>query len=177
MVINITLETSNGTSKKWSVNSLFCSGSNSSKSAAAGSPRQSLPILSISSSRNTGFILLALLIPWIMRPGIEPIYVLRWPRISLSSRTPPKDIRTNLRPMARAMDLAKEVFPTPGAPAKQSTGPRRELFNLLTAKYSNMRSLGFSKPKWSSSKIFLASFKSSTSSVVWFQGILTSQSK
>ena len=73
VVINITLETSYGTSKKWSTKSLFCSGSNSSSSAAAGSPRQSEPILSISSNRNTGLELLALLNPWIMRPGIEPI--------------------------------------------------------------------------------------------------------
>ena len=31
-------------------------------------------------------------------PGIEPMYVRRWPRISASSRTPPSDMRTNLRP-------------------------------------------------------------------------------
>ena len=30
-------------------------------------------------------------------PGIEPMYVRRWPRISASSRTPPRLIRTNLR--------------------------------------------------------------------------------
>ena len=63
------------------------------------------------------------------------------------------------------------------APAKQSTGPRREFVNLLTAKYSKIRSLGLARPKWSSSKIFLASFKSSTSSVVLFHGMLRSQSK
>ena len=32
-----------------------------------------------------------------MRPGIEPMYVRRCPRISASSRTPPSEIRTNFR--------------------------------------------------------------------------------
>ena len=37
------------------------------------------------------------------RPGIDPMYVRRWPRISDSSRTPPTDRRTNLRPSAFAI--------------------------------------------------------------------------
>ena len=37
-------------------------------------------------------------------PGIAPMYVRRWPRISASSRTPPTDRRTNLRPIAFAID-------------------------------------------------------------------------
>ncbi|MCQ4978493.1 hypothetical protein NE583_11035, partial [Veillonella parvula] len=35
-------------------------------------------------------------------------------RISASSRTPPKDARINLRFIALAIEVAKEVLPTPG---------------------------------------------------------------
>ena len=56
-------------------------------------------------------------------PGIAPMYVRRWPRISASSRTPPTDIRTNLRPSARAIDWPSEVLPTPGGPTKQRIWP------------------------------------------------------
>ena len=38
----------------WSLNVLFCSGSRTSRSADAGSPRMSEPVLSISSSNITG---------------------------------------------------------------------------------------------------------------------------
>ena len=36
-------------------------------------------------------------------------------------------MRTNFRPIARAMDRASEVFPTPGGPTKHRIGP----FSLL----------------------------------------------
>ena len=49
-----------------------------------------------------------------IEPGIEPMYVRRWPRISDSSRTPPTDSRTNLRPSAFAIECPSEVLPTPG---------------------------------------------------------------
>ena len=38
----------------------------------------------------------------------------RWPRISASSRTPPREKRRKGRFRARAMDRAREVLPTPG---------------------------------------------------------------
>src|ERR1700730_19000669 len=43
--------------------------------------------------------------------------------MSASSRTPPSEMRTYLRPMARAIDLATEVLPTPGGPTKSRIGP------------------------------------------------------
>ena len=36
---------------------------------------------------------------------------------------PPKEMRTNLRSIALAMDLPSEVFPTPGGPTRQIMGP------------------------------------------------------
>ncbi len=60
---------------------------------------------------------------WMILPGSAPMYVRRWPRISASSRTPPSDRRTNLRPVARAMLLARLVLPTPGGPTKHRIGP------------------------------------------------------
>src|ERR1700704_4635053 len=60
-----------------------------------------------------------------IRPGSAPTYVRRWPRISASSRTPPSDTRTNLRPMARATDSPSDVLPTPGGPTSASTAPLR----------------------------------------------------
>ena len=47
------------------------------------------------------------------------MYVRRWPRISDSSRTPPTEMRSNLRPIAAAIDLPSDVLPTPGGPTKQ----------------------------------------------------------
>src|SRR6516164_2756697 len=44
-----------------------------SSSAEDGSPRKSAPILSTSSSKNSGFEVLALRIDWMILPGIEPI--------------------------------------------------------------------------------------------------------
>ena len=52
-------------------------------------------------------------------PGIAPMYVRRWPRISASSRTPPTLMRSNLRPSARAIERPSDVLPTPGGPTKQ----------------------------------------------------------
>src|SRR6202035_3169246 len=43
--------------------------------------------------------------------------------MSASSRTPPSEMRTYLRPMARAIDLAIDVLPTPGGPTKRRIGP------------------------------------------------------
>ena len=79
-------------------------------------------------------------------PGIAPMYVRRWPRISASSRTPPSDRRTNLRPVARAIDRASEVLPTPGGPTKHRIGPLSFCTSACTARYSRMRSLAFFEP-------------------------------
>jgi len=43
-------------------------------------------------------------------------------RISASSRTPPKNMRTNGRLRARAMLWPRLVLPTPGGPTKQRIG-------------------------------------------------------
>ena len=94
---------------------------------------------------NTGLFEPAWCIPWMMRPGIEPTYVRRWPRISASSFTPPSERRTNLRPRALAMDLPSDVLPTPGGPTKHSSGPFILSLSLRTARYSTMRSLTFSR--------------------------------
>src|SRR5207247_458173 len=48
---------------------LFCSGSSTSSSADAGSPRKSMPSLSISSSMKSGLFELPLRMFWMMRPG------------------------------------------------------------------------------------------------------------
>ena len=53
---------------------------------------------------------------WMSLPGIAPMYVRRWPRISASSRTPPSDRRTNLRPVARAMLLREARLADAGRP-------------------------------------------------------------
>ena len=78
-------------------------------------------------------------------PGIAPMYVRRWPRISASSRTPPTESRTNLRPTVRAIDCPSEVLPTPGGPTKQRIGPERSFFSFETARYSRIRSFTFSR--------------------------------
>jgi hypothetical protein len=50
------------------------------------------------------------------KPGPLATYVRRWPRISASSRTPPRAIRWKGRPRARAIDCPNDVFPVPGGP-------------------------------------------------------------
>ena len=63
-------------------------------------------------------------------PGIAPMYVRRWPRISASSRTPPTERRANLRPSARAIDWPSDVLPTPGGPTKQRIWPEVSFLQL-----------------------------------------------
>ena len=89
-----------------------------------GSPRQSAPTLSTSSSMITGFIVPASRSARTSRPGSAPMYVRRWPRISASSRTPPSDMRTNSRPVARAIDSPIDVLPVPGRPDERQDGAR-----------------------------------------------------
>ena len=52
---------------------MFCSGSSTSSIALAGSPRQSLPILSISSISISGFADSASRSERMIEPGIEPM--------------------------------------------------------------------------------------------------------
>ena len=54
---------------------------------------------------------------------------------------PPMEKRANLRLRARAIDLPRDVFPTPGGPTKQIIGPLEFFFNFRTARNSIMRSL------------------------------------
>ena len=99
-------------------------GVRTSRSADDGSPLQSDPTLSTSSSMNTGSRLPARRTPWMMRPGSAPMYVRRWPRISASSWTPPSETRTNERPRGHAMNSPRLVLPTPGGPTKHRIGSR-----------------------------------------------------
>src|SRR5918999_1746055 len=99
-----TLDRSNGRSREWSRKLEFCSGSSTSSIALAGSPRKSAPILSISSIISTGLFAPASRSARMIVPGIAPMYVRRWPRISDSSRTPPTEMRSNLRPIALATE-------------------------------------------------------------------------
>ena len=58
-------------------------------------------------------------------------------------------MRTNLRPSARAIDCPSEVLPTPGGPTKQRIWPETSLRSFATARCSMIRSLTFSRSKWS----------------------------
>ena len=78
-------------------------------------------------------------------PGIAPMYVRRWPRSSDSSRTPPTEMRTNLRPSAVAIEWPSDVLPTPGGPTKQRICPETSPLSLPTASDSRIRSLIFSR--------------------------------
>ena len=110
-------------------------------------------------------------------PGIAPMYVRRCPRISDSSRTPPTEMRENLRPSARAIEWPSDVLPTPGGPTKQRIGPVRSFFSFETARYSMIRSFTFSRSKWSSSRIWRACSRSRSSSVNSLQGSVRIQSR
>ena len=112
------------------------------------------------------------------------MYVRRWPRISASSRTPPSDIRTNSRPVARAIDSPIEVLPVPGgpisvriAPERLSSAMPRSVRSLRTARYSVMRSLTSSRPAWSASSTSRARTGSSFSSERSPHGTAISQSR
>src|SRR3972149_6472728 len=110
VVMNSTRETSNGTSREWARKVGFCSGSSTSRRAEAGSPRKSIPSLSISSSMNTGFRVPARRSPWTIWPGSAPTYVRRGRRgrrggepVQLAERLLP-----GLLGHARRLDLLAE---------------------------------------------------------------------
>ncbi len=67
----------------------------------------------------TGFFVPAFWMPWMILPGRAPTYVLRCPRISASSRTPPRLIRTYFLPSASAMLFPRLVFPGAGRSRKE----------------------------------------------------------
>ncbi len=63
--------------------------------------------------------------------------------MSASSRMPPSEMRWYLRPVARAIDRAIEVLPTPGGPTKRRIGPRRGSGGVAAALPSRLgRALG-----------------------------------
>ncbi|MCY1460165.1 hypothetical protein D9M71_776980 [compost metagenome] len=82
-----------------------------------------------------------------MRPGIAPIYVFLCPRISASSRKPPKEMRTYSLPKASATERPIEVLPTPGGPVKHIIGDFMSFRNFKTAKCSIILFLTSSSPK------------------------------
>ena len=81
-----------------------------------------------------------------MRPGIAPTYVFRCPRISASSLTPPREIRTYFLCKAFDSDFAMEVFPVPGGPTRQSIGLLPFEVKAQTAKNSSILSFTCSSP-------------------------------
>ena len=85
-------------------------------------------------------------------------------------------MRTNLRLVERATLWPSEVLPTPGGPTRHRIGPRSFFTRCCTARYSTMRSLTFSKPKWSASSTFSAALMSRCTLLRFFHGDLTSQS-
>ena len=93
-------------------------------------------------------------------------------------------MRTNLRPVARAIDSPIEVLPVPGGPIRVRMAPERlsswiprSTRSFLTAMYSTIRSLTSSRPAWSSSRISRALVGSSFSSERSFHGTAISQSR
>lgn len=69
-----------------------------------------------------------------MTPGRAATYVLLWPLNYASSCIPPKETLVNYLPNDFAMDLAIDVFPTPGGPWRQIMFPFEFPFLNLTAK-------------------------------------------
>src|ERR1700709_2500856 len=79
-------------------------------------------------------------------------------------------MRTNLRPIALAIDWPSDVLPTPGGPTRQRIGPFMSFFSLRTARYSRMRFFTFSSEVVSFSSPPLALSTSRLSSVFFDQG-------
>ncbi len=84
-----------------------------------------MPSLSISSSMKTGLFVPALLDalddPAGQRADVGAAVAADLRLVADRRRG---DMRTNLRPSARAIDLPSEVLPTPGGPTKQRIGLR-----------------------------------------------------
>ena len=73
---------------------------------------------------------------------------------------PPRDILQYLRPNAFAIDLQRDVFPTPGAPTKHKMLPRFFPVFFITAICSSMRSLTGIIPECSVSSTLRAVLRS-----------------
>ena len=93
-------------------------------------------------------------------------------------------MRTNSRPVARAIDSPIDVLPVPGgpmrvrmAPALRSASIPRSSRSLRTAMYSVMRSLTSSRPAWSASSTSRAWTGSRISSERFVHGTVMSQSR
>src|SRR5262249_33634027 len=69
----------------------------------------------------------------------------------------------NFRPRARAIERPREVLPTPGGPTKHRIGAFPSGRSFRTARCSRMRSLTFSRPQWSSSRMARARIRSMSS--------------
>ncbi len=90
-----------------------------------GSPRKSAPSLSISSSTNTGLLVPASCSALHDAPRHRAdVRAAMAADLGLVAHAARARARTNLRPMARAMERPSEVLPTPGGPTKQRIGPR-----------------------------------------------------
>jgi hypothetical protein len=97
---------------------------------AAGSPRKSLPSLSISSSTTTGFMVPARLRALMMRPGNGPdIGAPVAADLGLIAHATQADAH-ELAAQGPAIDLPSEVLPTPGGPTRQRMGPFMSLLEL-----------------------------------------------
>ena len=129
-----------------SLNLEFCSESKTSSRAEKTSPLWSLLALSTSSNSITGFFTPAFFRAEAIRPGIAPTYVFLCPRISASSRTPPRLIRTYFLSSALATERAIELLPVPGGPTRHKIGLSPLPVSKRTDKYSRIRSFTFSSP-------------------------------
>ena len=109
---------------------LFCSGSSTSSKAEPGSPRQSLPILSISSSRNSGFDVLAFFMRLNdlagHRADISPAVAAN---LGFVTHAAQRHRARNSRPVASAIGFAQARFCRhAGGPTRHRIGP----FSLRT---------------------------------------------
>ena len=93
-------------------------------------------------------------------------------------------MRTNSRPVARAIDSPIEVLPVPGGPISVRMAPERlssvmprSWRSLRTAMYSVIRSFTSSRPAWSASSTSRAWTGSSRSSERFDHGTAISQSR
>ena len=95
-------------------------------------PFQPNPILSTSSSTNTGLLVSALIISLIKTPGYESTKVLKWPLKKEVSSTPDKETTLHSLCNASAISFAIVVFPVPGGPVKRIDNPLDPLEVLLS---------------------------------------------
>ena len=78
----------------------------------------------------TGSLVSARRMPWMIWPARRRCRVRRWPADFGFVVHAAQGNANELAAQARAMDLPKEVLPTPGGPTKQRMGPLRSRFKL-----------------------------------------------